>query len=42
MARNLGLPVTYTAYAVFAAISFAFVLRAVRETKGIELEAMQG
>jgi SP family sugar:H+ symporter-like MFS transporter len=42
MARNLSLPVTYTAYAVFAAISFAFVLRAVRETKGIELEAMQG
>ena len=42
LAKNVGLPVTYAAYTLFALISFFFVLRAVRETKGIELEAMEG
>lgn len=42
MAKNIGLPVTYTAYTVSALISFVFVLRWVRETKGVELEAMEG
>lgn len=42
MAKHLGLQVTYAGYAICAAISFVFVLRAVRETKGIELEAMEG
>lgn len=42
LAKNIGLPVTYAAYTVFALISFVFVLRAVHETKGRELEAMQG
>jgi SP family sugar:H+ symporter-like MFS transporter len=42
LAKNLGLPLTYAAYAIFAAISFVFVLRVVRETRGIELEAMEG
>jgi SP family sugar:H+ symporter-like MFS transporter len=42
MAKNIGLPVTYTAYTVSALVSFVFVLRWVRETKGVELEAMEG
>lgn len=42
LAKNVGLPVTYAAYTLFALLSFVFVLRSVRETKGIELEAMQG
>ncbi len=42
LAVSPGLPVTYTAYAVFAAISFFFVSAKVNETRGRELEAMQG
>lgn len=42
LAANIGLPVTYGAYTLFAAASFLFVRMAVHETKGIELEAMQG
>ncbi|MBW8786153.1 MAG: MFS transporter, partial [Novosphingobium sp.] len=42
LAKNVGLPLTYGAYTAFAAISYVFVLKAVHETKGVELEAMQG
>jgi SP family sugar:H+ symporter-like MFS transporter len=42
LAKNIGLPVTYAAYTLFALVSFLFVLRWVRETKGVELEAMEG
>ncbi len=42
LARHVGLPVTYGAYTLFALISILFVLRAVHETKGKELEAMEG
>ncbi|MEO6716931.1 MAG: sugar porter family MFS transporter [Novosphingobium sp.] len=42
MAKNIGLPVTYAAYTVFALLSFIFVIRAVHETKGRELEDMVG
>lgn len=42
MSKNIGLPVTYGAYAAFALLSFFFVRAYVRETKGVELEAMQG
>jgi SP family sugar:H+ symporter-like MFS transporter len=42
LAKNIGLPVTYGSYAGFAALSYLFVRRAVRETKGLELEQMQG
>ena len=42
LSKNVGLPVTYGAYTVFAVISFFFVRWYVRETKGVELEAMQG
>ena len=42
LARHAGLPLTYGGYTLFAAVSFVFVRRLVRETKGIELEAMQG
>jgi SP family sugar:H+ symporter-like MFS transporter len=42
LAKNLGLPLTYGAYTAFAAISFPFVLFGLRETKGKELEAMDG
>jgi MFS family permease len=37
-----GLAFAYGLYAAFALISLIFVLKAVRETKGIELEDMQG
>ena len=37
-----GLAVTYTGYALFAAISFFFVRGMVTETRGRELEEMQG
>jgi SP family sugar:H+ symporter-like MFS transporter len=40
MAEYLGLGVSYATYAVCAALSFIFVLKAVRETKGRELESM--
>jgi len=42
LAKNVGLPATYAAYTVFAILSFFFVRAWVHETKGIELEAMQG
>ena len=35
-----GLPLAYGLYAAFALMSLVFVVRAVRETKGMELEAM--
>ena len=41
-ARNIGLPVTYAAYTLFAAISLVFVATWIKETKGKELEAMEG
>jgi len=42
LAVSPGLAVTYTGYAIFAAISFFFVRRMVHETRGRELEDMQG
>jgi sugar porter (SP) family MFS transporter len=39
---QIGLTFAYGLYAAFALISLFFVLSAVRETKGIELEDMQG
>ncbi len=42
LAKNIGLPVTYSAYTVFALISYFFVRAMVHETRGVELEAMQG
>ena len=41
-AKHIGLPVTYGFYAASALISFFFVRAVVKETKGKELEAMQG
>ena len=38
---EVGLAFAYGLYAAFALISLVFVLKAVRETKGIELEDMQ-
>jgi MFS family permease len=38
---ELGLTFAYGLYAAFAVLSLVFVLRAVRETKGVELEDMQ-
>ncbi len=42
LAVSPGLAVTYVGYALFAAISFFFVQRMVVETRGRELEDMQG
>ena len=42
LAKHVGLPLTYGAYTLFAVISFLFVQRFVKETKGKELEAMEG
>ncbi len=42
MAAKLGLTPTYTFYAVSAAISFFLVKKFINETKGKELEAMEG
>ncbi|MDF0542161.1 sugar porter family MFS transporter [Sphingobium sp. H39-3-25] len=42
LAVSPGLAVTYAGYALFAAISFFFVRAMVHETKGRELEDMQG
>ncbi|WP_313931996.1 sugar porter family MFS transporter [Sphingomonas sp. BAUL-RG-20F-R05-02] len=42
LAKTPGLAVTYVGYATFAAISFFFVQKMVRETRGRELEAMEG
>jgi len=37
-----SLPLTYAAYAFFAALSFFFVLKVVPETKGMKLEDADG
>jgi SP family sugar:H+ symporter-like MFS transporter len=42
MAIGLGLPITYGFYALSAAVSFFLVQVWVKETRGRELEAMQG
>jgi SP family sugar:H+ symporter-like MFS transporter len=42
LADNLGLVIIYAFYAASALVSFFFVLRAVRETRGTELEDMVG
>ncbi|MHA6720085.1 sugar porter family MFS transporter [Sphingomonas sp. RS6] len=42
MASKLGLAVSYTFYAVCAVVSFFLVLKFIKETKGKELEAMEG
>lgn len=42
LAKNAGLSTTYAAYAFCAFLSFFFVRALVKETKGIELEAMRG
>jgi len=42
MLAGLGLAVSYSFYAVCALISFFLVQRFIHETKGVELEAMQG
>jgi SP family sugar:H+ symporter-like MFS transporter len=42
MAAGLGLPATYGFYAASALVSFFFVQKMVRETRGQELEDMQG
>jgi hypothetical protein len=38
---EIGLTFAYGLYAAFAVLSLVFVLRAVRETKGMELEEMR-
>lgn len=42
LAVSPGLAVTYTGYAIFAAISFFFVKAMINETRGRELEDMEG
>ena len=42
MAASLGLAVSYSFYAVSAVISFFLVQKFIHETKGKELEEMQG
>lgn len=42
LAVTPGLAITYVGYAMFAALSFIFVQVMVRETRGVELEAMKG
>lgn len=42
MASGIGLTASYTFYAVSAVISFFLVLRFIKETKGKELEEMEG
>jgi SP family sugar:H+ symporter-like MFS transporter len=39
---GVGLGGAYTLYAVCALVSFFLVWKCVRETKGVELEAMEG
>ena len=39
---GIGLGGAYSIYAACALISFFFVLKYVKETKGLELEEMQG
>ena len=42
MLVGIGLGGSYTVYAIFAVVSAVFVYKAVRETKGLELEQMEG
>ena len=42
MASKLGLATSYTFYGICAVISFFLVQRFIHETKGKELEAMEG
>ena len=42
MLVGIGLGGAYAVYAVFALISLFLVLKFVHETKGVELEDMQG
>jgi SP family sugar:H+ symporter-like MFS transporter len=42
MLASIGLGGAYGIYALFAALSIVFVMKYVHETKGIELEAMEG
>ncbi|MFI5027269.1 MAG: MFS transporter, partial [Solirubrobacterales bacterium] len=42
MAAGLGLAISYTFYGVCAAISFFLVQKFIHETKGKELEEMEG
>ena len=42
MAANWGLTASYTFYGVCAVISFFLVQRFIHETKGKELEEMEG
>jgi SP family sugar:H+ symporter-like MFS transporter len=42
MAKNLGLTVSYSFYAVSAVISYFLVQKLVHETRGVELEQMSG
>ncbi len=42
LASSLGLPGAYAIYAFFSAFSILFVLKLVKETKGKELEQMEG
>jgi SP family sugar:H+ symporter-like MFS transporter len=40
--KDAGLGLAYGLYSTFAVLSLLFVLRFVRETKGVELEEMPG
>lgn len=42
MAKNLGLTISYTFYALAAVISYFLVRKLVHETRGVELEQMSG
>ncbi len=42
LSANVGLPVTYGFYAASAFVSFFFVRALVKETRGRELEQMEG
>lgn len=42
LSKTVGLPVTYAAYTAFSFLALIFVHAKVRETKGVELEAMRG
>jgi SP family sugar:H+ symporter-like MFS transporter len=42
MAKNLGLTISYSFYAVSAVISYFLVQKLVHETRGVELEQMSG
>jgi SP family sugar:H+ symporter-like MFS transporter len=42
LSTTVGLPATYAAYTAFSILALIFVYAQVRETKGVELEAMPG